>query len=586
MPGQIPQAFVSDLLAKTDIVDVIGSRLSLRRAGTNFVACCPFHHEKTPSFTVNSVKQFYHCFGCAESGDAIQFLTEYEGLNFVEAIETLASRLGLSVPLDETEKEARAKYTVIYQAIQEASNFYQSQLRRHPIAPKVHDYLRSREVTGEIAKSFSLGFAPPGWDNLVNHFAEKPTVLAALLGAGLIIKKEQGGYYDRFRDRLLFPIHDRRGRVVGFGGRVMDNTQEPKYLNSPETAIFSKGQELYGLFEARKGNRALDNLLVVEGYMDVVSLAQFGIKNCAATLGTALTEKQVDILFRQVKELIFCFDGDKAGREAAKRSLPLILPHMKEGRRVRFMILPTTDDPDSYVRRVGRKGFLEALEKSVPLSEFLFDSLSANLDLHHLDSRAQLVTLAKPLIQLLPSGVFQQMLYARLAEIAGISADTLHGGRATYKAKAPKVNQRPAPQLPPTPAYQACAMLLADRHLLSIVGDINELRRIEMPGVNLLCAIIEMLLLDPNIPSEEVWGKLPPVDLSQFSHKDLQLMAASIPAAGMEQTFLGALQRMREQAVEQATECLLQKAKIGVLSETEKAQLKELLGRKQQNRVD
>jgi DNA primase len=587
MSGQIPQSFIADLLAKTDIVDVIGTRISLRRAGANFVACCPFHQEKTPSFTVSAVKQFYHCFGCAESGDAIHFLTEYEGLSFVEAIEVLASRAGLTVPTDEKDKTVKAKYTAIYQAITEASAFYQGQLRRHPTAPKVHDYLKNRGVTGEIAKAFSLGFAPPGWDTLTHHFSDKPATLEALLGAGLIIKKEGGGYYDRFRDRILFPIHDRRGRVVGFGGRVMDPKQEPKYLNSPETAIFNKRNELYGLFEARKGNRSLSSLLVVEGYMDVVSLAQFGIQDCAATLGTALTEQQVDLLFRQASELIFCFDGDKAGREAAKRSLPLILPHMKEGRRVRFIVLPAKEDPDSYVRQVGRKGFLEAIEKAVPLSDFLFNSLSANLDLHHLDSRAQLVTLAKPLLNLLPSGVFQQMLYARLAEIAGISTDILEGKTGNKNKKTWSNAKVLKPQrLPPTPAFQATAMLLEERGLISRVGEIDKLRNVDMPGANLLCAIIEILSQDTNISYEEIAGKLSADDSSQFSCEDLKMIAASVPIAGIELEFLGALQRVRERAREQVMELLLQKAKVDALSLAEKVQLKDLLGQKDKNRVD
>jgi len=588
MTGQIPQSFIENLLARTDIVEVISGRVSLRRAGANYIARCPFHTEKTPSFSVSPAKQFYHCFGCGASGDAIRFLTEFEGLHFVEAVETLASRAGLTMPVDTTEGQVsdKTKYTDIYAILNEAATFYQTQLREHPGAPKAHNYLKSRGITGRTAKQFCLGFASPEWDAVVKHLGIDQSRLEILASAGLIVKKENGGFYDRFRDRVLFPIRDRRGRVVGFGGRIIGTQGEPKYLNSPETPVFNKGNELYGLYEARLGNRALSSLLVVEGYMDVVTLAQAGIKNVVATLGTALTEKQVDALFRNVSELVFCFDGDKAGKEAAKRSLPLILPHMKEGRRLRFMVLPEGEDPDSFVRKTGPVAFADRVERATPLSDFLFEHLTAKLDLQYLDSRAQLITLAKPLLKLLPPGVLQQMLYDRLAELAGVDATVIQGAGNQKKNTLSNKRFVKSRVLPPTSAYRAVAMLLKDRALISALGKVEEFQEADTPGTPLLCAMIAILRFEPTLGVEVIWSRLSEDCVSQFSYDELQTISDPIPEEGIEQEFLGALQRLRERAQEQAMESLLIKAKTGTLSLEGKAQLKNLLDQREKNRVD
>jgi DNA primase len=586
MTGQIPQSFIEELLARTDIVEIIGGRISLRRAGANFIACCPFHQEKTPSFTVSATKQFYHCFGCGVSGDAIQFLTEHDGLHFVEAVETLASRAGLAMPIETQESNQTARSTPVYEILAIAAAFYQTQLRTHAMAEKAHQYLKKRGLTGQIAKQFGLGFAPPGWDALVKQLGTDQTRIDALILAGLVVKKEAGRYYDRFRDRILFPIRDRRGRVVGFGGRVMGSEGEPKYLNSPETLVFNKGSELYGLYEARLGNRTLTSLLVVEGYMDVVSLAQFGIKNVVATLGTAVTEKQVDALFRQASELIFCFDGDQAGQAAAKRALPLILPHMKEGRRVRFMLLPAGEDPDSLVRKLGQVAFLDRVERASLLSDFLFEDLTAHLDLHHLDSRAQLVTMAKPLIKLVPPGVLQQMLYDRLAELAGVNSQVVQKKYGNQKKNTLSNRTVRELALPPSPAYQLVAMMLEHRELVLKAGESTEFRGLEIAGANLLCATIEILRFDSTIGIEAFKEQLPESCVSQFSYDALKRIVDRIPLGGVDQEFLGALQNLRGAAQEQAMESLLIKAKTGVLSTDEKAQLKNLLAQREKNRVD
>lgn len=589
MTGQIPHTFIEEVLARTDIVDIVGGRISLRKAGANFIARCPFHSEKTPSFSVSQTKQFYHCFGCGVSGDAIKFLTEHDGLHFTEAVEFLASRAGLTVPTEQKEGNT-LRLEPLYAILEEAQKFYQQALRHHPSASRAHEYLKGRGLSGQIAKQFKLGFASREWEDLVKHLGTDPSRLEQLVLAGLAIKKD-GRYYDRFRDRVLFPIRDRRGRVVGFGGRVLGSEGEPKYLNSPETPVFNKGNELYGLFEARSGH-ALTSLIVVEGYIDVVSLAQFGIKNAVATLGTSLTEKHIELLFKQVSELFFCFDGDKAGHAAALRALPHILPYMKEGRRVRFIVLPQNEDPDSYVRKEGAKAFYDLMERATPLSDFLFESLSVNLDLNHLDSRAQLISKAKPLIKLIPKGVFQQMIYDRLAELTGVESDVIQG-QVRYRGdprsqsiKNKKNISKGYRNLPPNPAARAIAMLLKNRELLSIVGDINEYKLSDLPNTSLLCAIIDILQIASNISIEDVRNRLSSEWVGHLSQSELKTITDSIPESGIEQEFLGALERLRERAQEQAMETLLRKAKQGVLSLEEKAHLKNLLEQREKNRVE
>ncbi len=467
MTGHIPESFIEELLSRVDIVEIINSHLPmpLRRQGANFTANCPFHSERTPSFTVSQTKQFYHCFGCGAHGTAIGFLMEYEGIHFVEACESLASRVGLKMP-EEIENQTSVRHKELYGLLESANKFFQEQLRKPSQNPSQNssnnlslkpdnraiNYLKSRGLTGRTAKTFGIGYAPPEWDGLIKAFSKNNSqkLLKDLLAAGLVVHKEdensktqiqtqdqsnnqhsdnpsnhnhknnqQGHYYDRFRDRIMFPIRDRRGRVLGFGGRILDKGT-PKYLNSPETAVFSKGREVYGLYEAKTKNRHLDSLIIVEGYIDVVCLAQFGIENVVATLGTAVTEKHLELLFKQVPELYFCFDGDTAGRTAAKRAFQISLPHMKEGRRVKFVFLPNSEDPDSYVRRHGKKAFLELLDHAHALSDYLFEVAGESLDLNHIEGRAELVTKAKVLIAKLPEGVLKQMMFERLTEISGI----------------------------------------------------------------------------------------------------------------------------------------------------------------------
>ena len=420
----IPKSFVQELLNRVDIAEVIESHLSLKRAGANLVACCPFHTEKTPSFTVSPAKQFYHCFGCGAHGTALGFLIEYSGLTFVEAVKDLAQRVGLRVP--EVEREARAETAPSGEpledlgiVLQQAAAFYKAELKRseHAIA-----YLKGRGLTGEIAARFGLGYSPVGWQPLSSAFSDYGA--RSLVDAGLVIQGEEGKRYDRFRDRIMFPIVSQRGQVIGFGGRVLDKS-EPKYLNSPETPLFEKGRELYGLFQARQSVREAGRVVVVEGYMDVVALAQFGVTYAVATLGTATTPWHVQKLLRQTDEVVFCFDGDSAGRRAAWRALENSLEHLQDGKQVRFLFLPPDHDPDSFVRAEGLEAFQAGLAKALPLSVFALKELTERVDMAAAEGRAKFLQDAKPLVTRISAPMLGLMFRKRVAELAGITQSEL-----------------------------------------------------------------------------------------------------------------------------------------------------------------
>ncbi len=419
MAGRIPQDFIDDLLHRTDIVDVVEERIQLKRTGRNYSGLCPFHKEKSPSFSVNPEKQFFYCFGCGAGGNALGFVMEHDRLEFREAIETLAKRHGLEIPAQATENTQHDKQRQrSYQLLQRANDFYQQQLRSHAERDKAVDYLKQRGLSGAIAKQFGIGYAPPGWDNLLKQIGNEHQ--NALDDAGLVIQKaDEQKCYDRFRDRIMFPIVDMRGRVIAFGGRVLTD-EKPKYLNSPETLTFKKHEELYGLYQARQSNRELQRVLIVEGYMDVVALAQFGISNAVATLGTATSEQHLKRLFKLMPEIVFCFDGDNAGRKAAQRALDNALPLMEDGRQARFLFLPDGEDPDSMVRNEGTEAFNRRIDGAQPLSEFLFDSLSEGIDLSSGEGRARLSALAVPQINKIPGQVLQQLMRQQLSTLSGL----------------------------------------------------------------------------------------------------------------------------------------------------------------------
>ncbi len=419
MANSIPKTFINELQDRVDIAAVIGSRVALKKGGKDLQGLCPFHDEKTPSFTVSPAKNMYYCFGCGAGGDAIKFLEEFEGLSFTEAVESLAASVGMEVPRAQSKSPAR-DLAPLFEAMSAAEGFYKAQLKT---SPQAIDYLKGRGLTGQIAAEFKLGFAPDAWDGLLEALAGgvRPLPSKVLLEAGLIGRNERGREYDRFRGRIMFPVRDGRGRVIAFGGRLLGDGQGPKYLNSPETPLFRKSLELYGLFEARKFSRQLDSLIVVEGYLDVIALAQVGIRNVVATLGTATGEEHYRKLYRYADEVICCFDGDAAGRRAAWKALEGALGHLDGGRRLKFMFLPDGEDPDTLVRGQGADDFRRRIGKATPAIEYLFAELARGLDLSALDDRARLADLAAPYVQRAPSGSpLRQMMGARLQELTGV----------------------------------------------------------------------------------------------------------------------------------------------------------------------
>ena len=428
MAGRIPQSFINDLLQRVDIVEVIDARVGLKKAGRNYKACCPFHEEKTPSFNVNPERGFYKCFGCGVAGTALTFLMEYEHLEFVEAVEALARVVGVEVPREGGRAE-RKPDEELYTLLRRAAGLYRRALGEHPESSRARDYLKGRGLTSEIARDFGIGYAPPGWSFARDALGTNDALTHKLTDAGVLARSDGGRVYDRLRDRIVFPIRDTRGRVVGFGGRVLpgeDADQGPKYLNSPETPVFHKARELYGLYEARRTpGRRLERLIVVEGYMDVVALSQQGIDNAVATLGTAVGRDHLEKLFRNVPEVVCCFDGDTAGREAAWRALEVGLASLSEGRRLKFVFLPDGEDPDTLVRSAGKDAFDALVADAVPAGDYLVERLSGGLDLETLDHRAVFGESARPLLARIPAGVHRQVLIERIAGQIGVSPGTL-----------------------------------------------------------------------------------------------------------------------------------------------------------------
>lgn len=496
MAGRIPQEFLDQLLSSADLVEIINVRVPLRRAGREFTACCPFHAEKTPSFTVSPHKQFYHCFGCGAHGNAIGFLMAYERLEFPEAVEELARLTGSELPPTHAwDHNGSVKSLLAWVA--QADQFYRQQLREHPLRQRAIDYLRQRGLSGQIANAFGIGYAPPGWDHLSTALQAAGAKTEDLTAAGLVSRDEQGRARDRFRDRIIFPIRDRRGRIIAFGGRALDRESTPKYLNSPETPLFHKGSELYGLYEARTHNRQLQRLLVVEGYMDVVALAQHGIHYAVATLGTATTTEHLERLFRATDHLLFCFDGDRAGRTAAWRALEVALPLLRDGRQLNFLLLPEGEDPDTLIRSEGHSAFEQRLAQALPLGEYLFTELRRQTDLSTLAGRARLAELARPLLEKLPAGHFRDLMAEQLR----------------HEAQLVKTRLRPPPpivanprdrnlHLTRTPLRKAIALLLYRPDLAQLIpsAQLPYLgQNSSEPGIRLLVSLLTILNTNPHL---------------------------------------------------------------------------------------
>lgn len=573
MSGRIPREFIDNLLLRVDIVDLIDSYVPLKKSGANHVARCPFHIEKTPSFTVNANKQFFYCFGCGASGNAIGFLMDYAHLGFVEAVEDLASFVGLEVPKEAHNDSAATKIraqdlTEIYTLLQSVAGHYVQQLRNHRDAQKAVAYLKARGVSGEQARDFQLGYAPEDRRGLIKQFPER-----LLLEAGLLVKKEDGNVFDRFRGRVMFPIRDRRGRVIGFGGRVLGDAL-PKYMNSPETAVFHKGREVYGLFELLAKNAKPERILVVEGYMDVIALNQYGVDYVVATLGTATSKAHVDLLFRFTAELIFCFDGDAAGRKAAWRAVEISMACLRDGRQVRIMLLPQGSDPDSLVREQGAEMFCRNIASAQQLSDYFFGHLSEGLDLASLEARAKLVQLARPSLEKLPNGIFRDLMLARLQELAHLQDLDIQENQAKLKLRQQKARigeQRLS-------AMRTAVALLLQYPELSRVAQQKAInwQEMEMPGGSLLRGILQRIDENPDVTLPgliEGFRGLP----EERYVKLLAQQSFMLAEYDIEKEFSGALEQLLFQARELKLTKLILKAKEQGLSAQERELLAEML---------
>ena len=582
MAGRIPQSFIDDLVAATDIVEVIAHYVPLRRAGKEYKACCPFHDEKTPSFTVVPDKQFFHCFGCGAHGTAVGFLMDYANLEFVEAVEELARRTGREVPREVGgDQGPRDDLEPIFDALERANAYFRRHLRHHPQASRAVAYLKGRGLSGKIAAEFQLGFAPPGWDGILRGLGAGEPARATFVRAGLLVAGEGGRAYDRFRDRITFPIHDSRGRVAGFGARIIDRG-EPKYLNSPETPVFRKGRELYGLWRARRAGRSPARLLVVEGYMDVVALAQSGIDYAVATLGTAATEAHVQRLFRAVNDIVFCFDGDEAGRRAAWRAVENTLPSLKAGRQALFLFLPEGEDPDSLVRSEGRRAFENRLDDAVPLSRFLFDHLTDGVDLTTPEGRARLVDSSRPHIGKVPPGPYRRQLRMRLAELSGdasaITPDHSTARRPVYPARH---------RTSETPVRRAIRMLLHEPALAAHTGTIAAMRGSDVAGADLLADLVETLHARPDLTTGVLLERFREHEWSRW----LEVLAHSEPQIsdpeGLREEFAGCLRLVLERAAHHRARRRLDeltKRHPSELSDDERRELTDLAARRSRGR--
>lgn len=614
MAGRIAQTFIDDLLDRLDIVEVIDRRVKLKKSGKNYSARCPFHDEKTPSFSVNPDKQFYYCFGCGAGGNAIGFVMDYENIDFPQAVESLALHAGLQIQreqLSQQQQQREEQRSGLYPILDQAARFYQAQLRRHPAASQAVNYLKDRGLTGIIAQRYGLGFAPPGWDNLITALAGKPDneqyedQLELLLQAGLIIENDQGRRYDRFRNRVVYPIRDQRGRVIAFGGRVLGD-DKPKYLNSPETEVFQKGRELYGLFEARKSGREITKLVVVEGYMDVIALAQHDIPFATATLGTATSEHHLERIFRICPEVVFCFDGDEAGRKAAFRALESALPTLSDGREARFLFLPEGEDPDTIVRSHGTDHFLNLIDQSKPLEAFLFDSLGKDFDLTAPAGRARLAQAALPLMSLLPQGIYKQLVFQALAERTGMAVgdlQTLVDSMPAYQPPPPpppmeeeEAKPRQREPLPPAeikkPAAfknlteSAVAMLLHHPEIARALPDTQPLHDIDDADVTFLGDIIALLRKRPDSNTATLLGYWHGTPQGEILNR-LAGQENLLPKEGVEQEFLDLVQHMGQVPERQYQAAQVDKMKdpyYADLSEEQKLKLKQDFQRGLQSR--
>ena len=567
MRGLIPDSFIDELLARVDIVDVIERRVPLKKAGREWTACCPFHNERSPSFYVSPAKQFFHCFGCGAHGSAVKFLMDYERLEFPDAVEELAQTVGLKVPREGGREAApREDKTDLYALLDAAAGWYEGEL---PRSAEAQAYCKKRGLDAETIKQFRLGWAPAGYDGVIKALGSSERRMQLLNEAGMVASSERGSKYDRFRERLMFPILDRRGRVIAFGGRVLSSEQSPKYLNSPETPLFHKWRELFALWQVKQANANLTRIMVVEGYMDVIALHQAGLPIAVATLGTATTPEHTEVLFRAAPDVVFCFDGDRAGRAAAWKALESALPRLRDGRQAYFLFLPDGEDPDSLVRKEGKDGFEQRIKQAMPLSDYFFNELSHDVEMGSLDGRARLAERARPLIAKLPDGAFRDLMAQELERRSGARA-VLQADPATHRAV-----QRPV-AVQRSLVRSAISLLLAQPGVADQVERPYRFLRLDKPGVELLAELLDIARSRPGIN--------PAMLVEHFAERpeypSLQKLMAAMSVGEPELQrieFFEALARMEEQAITLRREALHAKMSQGPLDSAEKAELRELL---------
>ncbi len=565
--ARLSDAFIDDLLARSDIVEVISTRVPLKRKGREYTAPCPFHDERTPSFYVSPTKQFYHCFGCGAHGTAISFLINYDRLEFLDAVEELAKRAGIEVPRETRQNNQDSDLRDQYAALEAAAKLFQRQLAD---SPRALAYLDGRSVDAENRARFGIGYAPEGYSTLKDTLGNDERRLKLLERTGMLSRNDRGHVYDKFRDRVMFPIHDRRGRVIAFGGRVLGGDDGPKYLNSPETPLFHKGRELYGLWQARQANQKLERLIVVEGYMDVVALFQYGVTQAVATLGTATTGDHAELLFRNAADVYFCFDGDAAGRRAAWRAVESVLPRMKDGRQAMFLFLPDGEDPDTIVRKEGAAGFDTRLAQALPLSQFFFDEIGREINLGTLDGRARLAERARPMLAQIPDGAFADLMRQELQRLTGVGAVSMAA------PPPPPARRSVAPAQKRSLVRSAIALLLQHPPLALALEQPYRFAELRQPGVPLLLQMLELIVQRPDMRTGTLLEHFAEHEQAEALRKlATQVMPGDETSWGTE--LHDAVVQLERQALQQRIDELQQKSRSQGLDETDKYELRMLL---------
>ncbi len=581
MSGLIPQHFIDDLIARADIVDVLSKRIDLKKAGKEFKAVCPFHNDKNPSLTISPLKGFYHCFSCGAHGTALGFLMEYENLNFVEAVESLASELGVEVPYENKGNPIK-KNDDLFLLMDTIQKKFQNNLKNNA---KAIQYLKKRGIDGKTAKKYKIGYAEKGWSNILDNFGSSDSDIKSLLKLGLIIKKENNkGYYDRFRDRIIFPIRDNRGRFIGFGGRIFEGDQ-PKYLNSPETPIFHKGRELYGLYECQKSMRVIEKVIVVEGYMDVIGLSQNGVEYSVASMGTATTDDHFTRLFRLSDTICFCFDGDQAGYLAAWRALENSLSHLKDGRQIKFVFLPDGEDPDSYIRKNSTGNFEKLLNNGTDLSDFMIQRTSEDIDLKSVDGKARLAERVKPLINRIPRGIFKELIIEKLSALVGLSAKKLEQSisedKITNKRKssfsyAPRRKNINTKKDSPSVIKKSISLILNYPEIVKEISNI-EFVNYEKPGIKILIKLLKNITDEPNMNTAALIERWREDDEGKYLSKLAINLFPKNEEFNAEEELNNCLAQITKNFYNERINSLIKKQADNQLTSDEKVELKEII---------